>query len=135
MQCYGMVSHGTNPEDFIWVTGMNEKLQQAYFYDFYGELLNEHQRRIYEAFHFNDLSLGEIAEQENISRQAVADMVKRCERKLKEYERKLHLVERFLFIKKNVEQIRMLADGLYRSQDMESIDRIKRISNQILEEL
>lgn len=117
------------------MTGMNEKLQQAYFYDFYGELLNEHQRRIYEAFHFNDLSLGEIAEQENISRQAVADMVKRCERKLKEYERKLHLVERFLFIKKNVEQIRMLADGLYRSQDMESIDRIKRISNQILEEL
>ena len=40
---------------------MEEKLQQAYLYDFYGELLNEHQRRIYEDFVFNDLFLGEIA--------------------------------------------------------------------------
>ena len=40
---------------------MEEKIEQAYLYDFYGELLNEHQRRIYEDFVFNDLSLGEIA--------------------------------------------------------------------------
>ena len=39
---------------------MEEKIEQAYLYDFYGELLNEHQRRIYEDFVFNDLSLGEI---------------------------------------------------------------------------
>ena len=37
---------------------MEEKIEQAYLYDFYGELLNEHQRRIYEDFVFNDLSLG-----------------------------------------------------------------------------
>ena len=43
------------------VIDVEEKLQQAYLYDFYGELLNEHQRRIYEDFVFNDLSLGEIA--------------------------------------------------------------------------
>ncbi len=40
---------------------MEEKLEQAYLYDFYGELLNEHQRQVYEDFVFNDLSLGEIA--------------------------------------------------------------------------
>ena len=50
---------------------MEEKIEQAYLYDFYGELLNEHQRRIYEDFVFNDLSLGEIANEEGISRQGV----------------------------------------------------------------
>ena len=48
---------------------MEEKIEQAYLYDFYGELLNEHQRKIYEDFVFNDLSLGEIADEEGISRQ------------------------------------------------------------------
>lgn len=47
------------------VIDVEEKLQQAYLYDFYGELLNEHQRRIYEDFVFNDLSLGEIAGEED----------------------------------------------------------------------
>ena len=47
---------------------MDEKLKQAYLYDFYGEMLNDHQRRIYEDFVFNDLSLGEIASEEGISR-------------------------------------------------------------------
>ena len=55
---------------------MEEKVTQTYLYDFYGELLNEHQRRIYEYFVFDDLSLGEIAAEEGISRQGVHDMVK-----------------------------------------------------------
>ena len=54
---------------------MEEKLEQAYLYDFHGELLNEHQRQVYEDFVFNDLSLGEIASEEGISRQGVADPV------------------------------------------------------------
>ena len=63
---------------------MEEKLEQAYLYDFYGELLNEHQRQVYEDFVFNDLSLGEIASEEGISRQGVADLIKRCNKKLKQ---------------------------------------------------
>ena len=65
---------------------MEEKLEQAYLYDFYGELLNEHQRQVYEDFVFNDLSLGEIASEEGISRQGVADLIKRCNKKLLDYE-------------------------------------------------
>ena len=57
---------------------MEEKLEQAYLYDFYGELLNEHQRQVYEDFVFNDLSLGEIASEEGISRQGVADLIMGC---------------------------------------------------------
>ena len=84
---------------------MEEKLEQAYLYDFYGELLNEHQRQVYEDFVFNDLSLGEIASEEGISRQGVADLIKRCNKKLLDYEAKLHLVEKFMSIKSDIRRI------------------------------
>jgi predicted DNA-binding protein YlxM (UPF0122 family) len=83
---------------------MEEKIEQAYLYDFYGELLNEHQRKIYEDFVFNDLSLGEIADEEGISRQGVHDMVKRCTKTLEGYESKLHLIEKFQTADSHVDQ-------------------------------
>ena len=107
---------------------MEEKVEQAYLYDFYGELLNEHQRRIYEDFVFNDLSLGEIASCEGISRQGVHDLIKRCNKMLEGYEEKLHLVEKFLNIRSQVIKIHELADK-YHAED------IAAISNVILEEL
>lgn len=112
--------------------GMDEKLKQAYLYDFYGELLNEHQRRIYEDFLFNDLSLGEIASEEEISRQGVADMVKRCGKKLEGYEAKLHLVEKFLSVKADVEQIHSLAEQFKETRDEHVIEEIENLSNDIL---
>lgn len=117
------------------VIDVEEKLQQAYLYDFYGELLNEHQRRIYEDFVFNDLSLGEIAEEEGITRQGVADMIKRCGKKLSDYEKKLHLVEKFLSVKQDVEEIHRLAEQFHQTKDEQIVEQIATISNQILEEL
>lgn len=111
---------------------MDEKLKQAYLYDFYGELLNEHQRRIYEDFMFNDLSLGEIAAEEEISRQGVADMVKRCGKKLEGYEEKLHLVEKFLLVKRDVEQIQLLAEQFKESRDVQMIGQIESLAGDIL---
>ena len=114
---------------------MEEKVAQAYLYDFYGELLNEHQRRVYEAFIFQDLSLGEIADEEGISRQGVHDMVKRCTRALTGYEEKLHLVEKFLYAKRKVARIHRLAESFKTSRDDALIDEIGQISNQLSEEL
>ena len=114
---------------------MDDKLKQTYLYDFYGELLNEHQRQIYEDFVFNDLSLGETASEEGISRQGVSDMIKRCGKKLENYEQKLHLVEKFMSIKDDVYRIHELTDEFNRSQDSRIIEDIESISNQILEEL
>ena len=114
---------------------MEEKLWQAYLYDFYGVLLNEHQRQIYEESVFNDLSLGEIAAEEGISRQGVSDMIKRVEKKLAAYEAKLHLVEKFLSIKADVESINDLTEEFYMTQDMALVERIEDLSNHILEEL
>ncbi len=114
---------------------METKIELAYLYDFYGELLNEHQREIYEEYVLNDLSLGEIASVEGTSRQAVHDMVKRTSKKLMAYEEKLHLVEKFLKVKDNVEQIHELAKQFKESKDENILNDIETISNQILEEL
>ncbi len=114
---------------------MEEKVEQAYLYDFYGELLNEHQRRIYEDFIFHDLSLGEIASCEGISRQGVHDLIKRCNKLLAGYESKLHLVKKFLDAKRNVEKIHSLVKEFKKSQNEALIEEIEQISNQIIEEL
>ena len=119
---------------------MEAKIELAYLYDFYGELLNEHQRQIYEDFVLNDLSLAEIASEEGISRQGVHDLIKRCTKKLQDYENKLHLVEKFLRIKEDIGQIHELAKKCKESPNeiilTETIlTDIETISNQILEEL
>lgn len=104
---------------------MERIVEQGMLYDFYGELLTEHQRTIYEAFVYNNLSLSEIAQEQGISRQGVHDLIKRCDRLLEGYEKKLHLVEKFLLIKKKVETINSIA----------SEEAVKQLSNEILEEL
>lgn len=114
---------------------METKIELAYLYDFYGELLNEHQRQIYEDYVLNDLSLGEIAQEEGISRQGVSDLIKRCSKKLMDYEKKLHLVEKFLSIKENVGQIHKLAKQCKDRPDENILNDIETLSNQILEEL
>ena len=82
---------------------MEKLLEQTLLYDFYGELLTEHQKQIYEEVVLNDYSFSEVAEAQGISRQGVHDLVKRCNRILQEYEAKLHLVERFLAVKVQIE--------------------------------
>ena len=105
---------------------MEKIVEQTLLFDFYGELLTEHQKIIYEDVVFGDLSFTEAAEARSISRQGVHDMIKRCNKILAEYEDKLHLVEKFQVIKGKVEDIRMSADDP---------ERIEQISDEILEEL
>ncbi len=83
---------------------INDLVRKSLLFDFYGALLTEHQRRIYEEVVFNDYSLSEIAEAEGISRQGVHDMIRRCDRSLEEYEQKLGLVAKFREIEKLVKE-------------------------------
>ena len=106
---------------------------QTYLYDFYGELLNEHQRRVYEAFIFQDLSLGEIADEEGISRQGVHDMVKRCTRALTGYEEKLHLISKFETTRRMVEEIHRKTKQFKETRDEALIGEIEQISSDIME--
>lgn len=63
-------------------------------YDYYGELLNEDNRKYFEDYYFDNLSLGEIAENSGISRNAVHKHIKSTESKLMFYEEKLKLYEK-----------------------------------------
>lgn len=74
---------------------MAKDLKISYLLDFYGEMLTPPQREMIEAYYNEDLSLGEIAEEREISRQGVRDAVKRAELQLHEMEEKLGLVKRF----------------------------------------
>lgn len=113
---------------------MEKIVEQGLLYDFYGELLTEHQRKIYEDVVYNDLSLAEIAEENGISRQGVHDMVRRCNRTLQGYEDKLHLIERFMQVRVNVSRIQELAEDLELTRE-ELITQIRHLTGQILEEL
>lgn len=103
-------------------------MEQGYLYDFYGELLTKRQQQVYESVVLEDYSLSEVAEDLGISRQGVHDMIRRCNKTLEEYEQKLHLVEKFLNIRRQVRKINSLAKE-YHSEEIVSI------SNEILEEL
>jgi len=70
---------------------MERRLFLTNIYDFYGVLLTERQRELFEMYYLNDLSLGEIAEQTGVSRPAVWDLLKRTVKNLCEYEEKLNL--------------------------------------------
>lgn len=107
---------------------MEEILMQTLLFDFYGDLLTEKQQQVYQQVVLEDYSLSETAEQLNISRQGVHDMIRRCRKTLAEYERKLHLVERFMEIRAQVHQIQELARD-------HGVREIEAIADRILEEL
>ncbi|WP_109709802.1 YlxM family DNA-binding protein [Faecalicatena contorta] len=119
------------------VINVNKILEQALLFDFYGELLTEHQKEIYEQFVLEDLSLSEIAQGEGISRQGVHDLVRRCQKILEGYEDKLHLVDKFLSVKEKVREINEALDS-YEKQGTDIgriVEEIRRISDTIIEEL
>lgn len=79
--------------------------RMALLVDFYGQLLTEKQGQAMELYYGDDLSLGEIAQCLDISRQAVHDLVKRSGRILEDYENKLGLVERHLNLQEDLHTV------------------------------
>ena len=114
---------------------MEKIVRQSMLYDFYGELLNEHQKSVYEDVVNNDLSYSEIAKINNISRQGVYDIIKRCDKILEEYEDKLHLVEKFMTVKNKVKQIDELLDEYEKERREDILSGIRILSGEIIEEL
>lgn len=119
---------------------MEKIVEQGLLYDFYGELLTKHQRKVYEDSVYNDLSLSEIAEDMGISRQGVHDLIKRCDHSLQEYEEKLHLVQRFLSIKEKMQEIKETVDILCDSGEQSGekdllLENIRTLSEEVLKEL
>ena len=123
---------------------MERIFEQTLLYDFYGELLTEHQQKIYEDAVYNDMSLSEIASDYGISRQGVHDLIKRCDRILQGYESKLHLVEKFAGAKEKIREIEQLtqlenmpSDDKNTQAEMtvtQRMQRIKELSGELMKE-
>ncbi|WP_462409245.1 putative DNA-binding protein [Neobacillus sp. Marseille-QA0830] len=74
---------------------LEKTTRMNYLYDFYYSLLTPKQQSYMSLYYLDDYSLGEIAEEYEISRQAVYDNIKRTEAMLEEYEEKLLLFQKF----------------------------------------
>lgn len=84
---------------------MEKIVEQGLLYDFYGSLLTDRQRNIYEKVVYDNLSLGEISDAEGISRQAVHDLVRRSTDTMREYEQKLGMIRRFQKLRTDVDRL------------------------------
>lgn len=73
---------------------MEDRFKMSILMDLYGTLLTDKQRDILNLYYNDDLSLAEIAENMETSRQAVFDIIKRCHKILLEYEQRLGLMEK-----------------------------------------
>lgn len=117
---------------------MEKIVEQGLLYDFYGELLTQHQKQVYEDAVYNDMSLSEIADVYGISRQGVHDLLKRCDKTLLGYEEKLHLIAKFQNTKTKVHHIHRLtqhAEESGREELHSQLKQIRDLSSEILEEL
>ncbi|WP_342600663.1 putative DNA-binding protein [Psychrobacillus sp. FSL H8-0483] len=107
---------------------MIEKTTRMNFlFDFYQALLTDKQRSYMQLYYLDDLSLGEIAEEYSISRQAVYDNIRRTEAMLEEYEEKLNLLTKFEKRQETIEQLLLLV------KDQSSEKTLIQLINQLKE--
>ncbi|MBO5773466.1 MAG: helix-turn-helix domain-containing protein [Clostridia bacterium] len=105
---------------------MQKKIEIGLLNDYYGGLLTDYQTKLLSLYYDEDLSLKEISEEMGVSRQAVADVIKRSSEKLLEFESKLGLVEKISNLIDQIEQVIV-------SVDTETADKLKSILNEVKE--
>ncbi len=84
---------------------MEKNVKLSILCELYGKLLTKKQYEFLNDYYNNDLSLSEIAENNNITRQAVRDNIKKGEKKLFEYEEKLSFMKRMFNQEKKIEKV------------------------------
>lgn len=115
---------------------MEKRFEISLLLDFYGELLTEKQRNIMDLYFNNDLSLSEIAEINNTSRQAIHDTIKRSDNVLLVYEEKLKLLNKNHKLKETFENIISELDKLQINIKDEKMNQlISDIKTQIIENI
>ena len=103
---------------------MEKNIEISILLDLYGNLLTEKQFEFIDDYYNNDLSLSEIAENNGITRQAVRDIIKKCEKKLFEYEGKL------LFMKKTEMQEKIVKNIISELSEIKNISSDKKIAQE-----
>jgi hypothetical protein len=90
----------------------SQAYEMAMLFDFYGELLTDRQKELFDLYYNEDLSLSEIAENTGITRQGARDAIVRAEGILTEMEEKTGMVSRFLRLKQQAETMEQYADQI-----------------------
>lgn len=107
---------------------MEKLVQVARLFDTYGSLLNEKQKDVINCYYNEDLSLNEIAENNNKSKQAISDMIQRSVDKLFEFENELSLIKKKNKLRDDLSLLRELIES---SNQSEAIDMIDEMINKI----
>lgn len=102
-------------------------------FDFYGQLLTERQRAFIELYYSQDLSLGEIAGEYGVSRQAIYDALKRSAKTLESYEARLGLVKKFTLEKKKLAEVGALLDEFRESGEGAKLNSARQLITEIIE--
>ncbi|WP_214846487.1 putative DNA-binding protein [Exiguobacterium sp. s193] len=96
-----------------------------YLIDFYQELLTPKQRNYMSLYYLDDFSLGEIADEFEVSRQAVYDNIKRTEAMLEQYEERLSLFQKYERRKILLEELKQLdlpSEALVAIESLEQLE-------------
>ena len=107
---------------------MEKLVQVARLFDTYGSLLNEKQKDVINCYYNEDLSLNEIAENNNKSKQAISDMIQRSVDKLFEFENELSLIKKKNQLREDLSLLRELIES---SNQIEAMDMIDEMINKI----
>ena len=111
---------------------MEKNVEISILCDLYGNLLTNRQKEIIEDYYNNDLSLSEIAENNEITRQAVRDIIKKGENKLFEYEEKLQFMKR---MSKQEELLQKVLSEIAKIQKDSSDKKVANILETVKKEL
>lgn len=84
---------------------MDKELYLTNLYDYYSSLLTDKQKSYFEDYYFNNLSLAEIAENNETSRNAIHKQIKDTENKLLNYEDKLELCRKYSELKEVIKDL------------------------------
>lgn len=84
---------------------MDKEIYLSSLYDYYSPLLTDKQKNYFEDYYFNNLSLAEIAENNDTSRNAIHKQIKDTENKLLAYEDKLRLCEKYQELKEIIKDL------------------------------
>lgn len=116
----------------------NQAYRMALLFDFYGEMLTPRQKEFYDLYYNEDLSLTEIAENYDMSRQGVRDAIVRAQATLEELEEKTGIVRRFQEQKRQLEEIESLAQAARSASGDPTVNdylrRIQELANQLKQE-
>ena len=95
-------------------------------FEFYSTLLTEKQMNYMELYYADDFSLGEIAEEYEVSRQAVYDNIKRTSKILEDYEKKLHLFSDYIVREQILEKMTAYITDKY-PEDKKLLEYVQQI--------